>query len=217
MVHLQVINGIKKKQTDYYSIYNRMYIKCLEQGVQEGEGYNKDTLKKIIFTGVRMFNLLICKEHEYGMLMKLFQSADNMKYMMSLLTPKEFMNIFPIDKEYDGHTYQTKDYYSTIEQLSKMDMDKPIGDELDEFLWNYWNWKDIAEFQCNIVSLISAIRKVNGQKDLMEQFCEEYSIDMYTMGTNYQGKEVIVNHTTGEAQEVIRKRPRYLQPVRNEK
>jgi hypothetical protein len=58
---------------------------------------------------------------------------------MSQLTPREFMNIFPIDKTYDGERFECKDYFYTIKIVRALDQDAPIGDKLDDLLWEYMN------------------------------------------------------------------------------
>ena len=69
-----------------------------------------------------------------------FQLIDSIFGVLGCLTLRNFVNTFPIDKTYDGAKWEEKDYFYTMEVLSKMDWDKPIGrDELSELLWDYMN------------------------------------------------------------------------------
>jgi hypothetical protein len=58
---------------------------------------------------------------------------------MALLTPREFTNIFPIEKVYDGAKYETKDYFFTVQAIEKIGWDSVIDDDIVEFLWDYTN------------------------------------------------------------------------------
>lgn len=59
------------------------------------------------------------------------------------LTPMELLRIYPVDKEYDGKKWGTKDYFYTMERLRRLPADKPIGDAQDVacLLWDYQNWE----------------------------------------------------------------------------
>ena len=69
-----------------------------------------------------------------------FQMIDSIFGVLGCLTLRNFVTTFPVDKYYKGAKWQEKDYFSTMEVLSKMDWDKPIGrNELSELLWDYYN------------------------------------------------------------------------------
>jgi hypothetical protein len=44
------------------------------------------------------------------------------------LKPAELVNIFPIEKTYDGDRWGVKDYFYTRDYLNTLDPDKPIGE-----------------------------------------------------------------------------------------
>lgn len=62
------------------------------------------------------------------------------------LTPMELLRLYPVDKEYDGKKWGTKDYFYTMDKIKKLSADKPIGDAQDVacLLWDYQNW-DLTE------------------------------------------------------------------------
>lgn len=66
--------------------------------------------------------------------------TSNILNILSLLTLKNFVTTFPIDKVYNGKKRGSKDFFSTMNYLSKMNWDKPIGlKELLELLLEYQN------------------------------------------------------------------------------
>ena len=82
----------------------------------------------------------------------------------SKLTYREFMEIYPIDKRYDGDRWGTRDYYSTMEFLSDIDLDSQIGGEKQvmDLFWEYDNWEllDVASASMCVMSAMS--RKLLG-------------------------------------------------------
>ncbi|WP_289891448.1 hypothetical protein [Virgibacillus pantothenticus] len=58
------------------------------------------------------------EKREYDEISSAFQIANAIQDTTGKLTPKEFMNIFPIDKEFDGDKYEMKDY-STRKNILK--------------------------------------------------------------------------------------------------
>ena len=57
--------------------------------------------------------------------------------LISLLTPREIMELFPMRKIYTEQGCQTLDYFSAIQDLSRINIDAPIGDEVDYLQWDY--------------------------------------------------------------------------------
>lgn len=110
-----------------------------------------------------------------------FHVLDGIFTILGCLTLRNFVNTFPIDKTYDGEKWQCKDYFSTMEVLSTMDWDKPIGrDELSELLWDYDN-EDLRHAYIEFTTAMSAIYRAQTGKGIMEQFCEDYGIGTYTI------------------------------------
>ena len=94
----------------------------------------------------------------------IFTMSEIYKSYVADLTYKEFMEIYPIDKRYDGARWETRDYYSTIEFLSDIDLDSKIGGEKQvmDLFWEYDNWEllDVASDSMCIMSAMS--RKLLG-------------------------------------------------------
>ncbi|KAB2391053.1 MULTISPECIES: hypothetical protein [Bacillus cereus group] len=216
MDQLRVIEGVKEDKPDYFEIYLRMFMKAVQELKNQKETtklVSKDVYKKAIFTGVRFINNVSndLKDHKY--VKAKFDLIVYVKELIGCLTPREFMSIFPIAKEYKGGKHGMKDYFSTMKSIDEMGIDTQIGDNVSEFLWNYHNWEDVTEFVVNSMEVVSALRKAEGKKSLAEEFFEGTGLDTYTLHSGQKGKQKLINNRTGETQEVQKPRPRYLKPV----
>lgn len=57
------------------------------------------------------------------------------------LTYKEFIEVYPINKTYDGAKYGVKDYFSTMEYLATVNLEDEIGSKENvlKLIWEYDN------------------------------------------------------------------------------
>ncbi|MFJ8529944.1 hypothetical protein [Bacillus sp. NPDC094106] len=215
MDKLKVIAGIEEKNPDYFDIYLRMFtsaVRELQEQKIAKEVCSKESYKKAIFAGVRFVRYSKNDTLNYDYLINKFQLIGYLQHLMGALTPREFINIFPITKEYDGDKWGEKDYFFTMKRAKEIGMDTPIGEKVLEFLYDYTNL-DMTFFTVSSMTIMSRIRQVEGKKSLAEEFCEKLGVDTYTMHTDQQGKQQLTNNRTGETQEVKKARPRYLKPV----
>lgn len=91
-------------------------------------------------------------------------------------TPAKLAEIFPPTKTYDGDKFECKDYFyakSVVEKYSRFT--KNFSPEL--FCWEYWN-KDLGLFAVNAVMIIDALNALKGKPSTLEQFFDEYEIDI---------------------------------------
>lgn len=115
--------------------------------------------------------------------------------IISFLTPKNLVTTFPIDKVYDGEKWGCKDYFFTMDVLSKFDWDKPIGkDSLLDLLWDYEN-KDLRNVYLEYLSDMSAIYKSQTGKSIAEEWCDNMDIPIYTADKE---TGIIKNNSTEE-------------------
>ncbi|MGH1259591.1 MULTISPECIES: hypothetical protein [Bacillus] len=216
MDKLRVIDGIKEDKLDYIVIYINMFINALEElkkQDKETKSLSRDTYRKVIFAGVRYISKSKNDVLNYDYLMNRFLVISYLENLMKVLTPRDFITMFPIDKNYDGSRYEMKDYFSTMKEINKIGMDTPIGEEIIKFLWDYQNFKDITLFTLASMRTLNNIQKLQGEKTLTEEFAERLGLDTYTKHKESNGKEYITNNRTGATQEVQKSRPRYLKPV----
>lgn len=119
---------------------------------------NRTTLKRLV--------LWLGRELVWETENKEFYSTDNLftvnelyKMMVSQLTYKEFTEIYPIDKSYDGAKIGVRDYYSTMDYLSTIDLDSTIDtkENVMDLLWDYNNFEllDVASASLDATSAMS--------------------------------------------------------------
>lgn len=130
------------------------------------------------------------KENQYR-----FQLIDSIFGVLGCLTLRNFVTTFPIDKTYDGAKWEEKDYFFTMDVLSRMDWDKPIGrDNILELLWDYEN-SDLRHAYIEFITAMSAIYRSQTGKGIAETWCDNMGIPTYT-----EDKEtgIMKNNQTGD-------------------
>lgn len=193
-----------KKLIDYKpkkEHYERAVIRMIEKDFNCLK--NRDKMKQFIFLNMRKFVRERHKKKQtytYEELNNRLQFMFNLTDFMGRLTPIEFIQMFPIPKEYDGEKYGVKDYFSTIEEVNKYPQDKPIGDKITEFITEYYNW-DIIEFEVLKLTTISNIRRMQGQQGIMEELAEQNGMKLHTF--HQEGNEM-VNDETGEMYKIVK-------------
>lgn len=134
---------------------------------------------------------------------------------LGTFTPREFMGVFPIDKYFDGARYESKDYYSTLNYLKSLDMDKSIGQEnLSEFLWDYMN-RTMLIFSSMKMGFLSAYQRAKGEKEWFEQFAEDNGLTLYEQFNDGSG-QYMQNQKTGEIAKIVphKRRPKWIRAVK---
>lgn len=109
---------------------HQKYLSAFSNALNNAQSTGKTDLPKIILLSVKYvtthrYKNKNCIEREE--IEQHFQFIELTRQFMMLLTPHQFVNLFPIEKSYDGEKYMVKDYFSTMEMLSHLDMDKPLG------------------------------------------------------------------------------------------
>lgn len=170
------------KCTPKSELFRKAYVRKLEELLENEEKQVAANIMSIIFLGVRAFSSSRRKseKHDIDYMMVRFRGMEALKGLMSLLTPRQFMNVFPITKKFDGAKYDSKDYFYTMEMIRDMDMDAPINDKINDFLWDYMNW-DISLFQVELFGLSSDIMRAQGQPGLMERMSADFGMPIYTL------------------------------------
>lgn len=124
-----------------------------------------------------------------------FQLIDAIFTVCGFLTLRNFVSTFPIDKTYDGAKWECKDYFSTMDVLSAMDWDKPIGkDELSELLWDYDN-EDLRHAYVEFTTAMSAIYRTQTGKGIAETWLDDIGVPTYTMDRD---TGIMKNNQTGD-------------------
>ncbi|MVB11343.1 hypothetical protein CAFE_20560 [Caprobacter fermentans] len=188
-----------------------LWIKAFQNALLQGDS------KKIIVAGVKYINASrptkdkADAEQAQGRM----DLINCIQMFMARLTPKEFMQLFPIKKDYDGDRWGCKDYFYTMERIREMDQDKPIGGELElfNFLWDYWNW-EIDEFLVESFSSMDALMHSKGKEGPMDMLMDGMGMTPYYMKKDpVTGTEFMINGDTGKSVSIKKAVPRYLKLI----
>lgn len=205
---MQARHGFDAKATKRTDLYLKSLIAAVPNSLD-----NDKALERAIFYGVKYLG----RAEKYTTIDDLerrYSISEAIMALIAIVTPRKFVEIFPITKKYDGKRWGTKDYFYTVEMINKHGWDKPIG-ETDEvafdFLWDYQNW-EINIFLVEHMSLISDMRRAQGQPGLMEQWALENGIQTYTLNTSPEGNQYLMD-SNGRSTPVRKRRPKHLKLV----
>ncbi len=110
-----------------------------------------------------------------------FQLIDAIFTVCGHINLKNFVTTFPITKDFNGHKWECKDYFYTMEVLSKMDWNMPIGrDKVFDFLWDYEN-NDLRNVCVEYMCAMSKLCQSQTGKGITEQWFEDMGIGTYTV------------------------------------
>lgn len=199
-----------------------LYFKAFRNSLKEyhedaGETDKRMISYKVIFYGVKAVNTLPEEESITRKDAELnFQISSIVKNLVGTLTPKEFMQMFPIQKEFKGHKWQMKDYFYTKEYIQTLEANKPIRESEDPlmFLWEYTNW-DITMFNLKLMRHMSDLRELDGHQSLAMEWAEMNGLKTYTSHTDPKGKEYLLDREKGKTIKVKKKYPRHLKLVQS--
>lgn len=154
-----------------HTLYTKAYIRSLDKlidGYNELNKFDRESLRNSVFYSIKMivtYPLTKTKKETEV----LFKAISFVKNLVAFLTPNEFMQMFPVSKEYDGDRHEIKDYFYTMDYINGMDKNKPIGEKALEFLIEYTN-PDINIFNGMSVTTLSELRQYDGHLDMLEEF-----------------------------------------------
>ncbi|KRM62437.1 hypothetical protein FC26_GL002010 [Paucilactobacillus vaccinostercus DSM 20634] len=163
------------------TIRSELKLKCYEDGFyrcMDVASSKELETSKLIYYGIKylgsgyVFNPLKL-EHT-------FNSFDLVLMAIDTITPRKLMQIFPIDKKYDGHKWESKDYYTTMDVMREHGMDRQIGTaegQAFDFLWDYMN-HDVMMFVVRFMSVLSDMSQLKGNGDPTVKFFESQGIEV---------------------------------------
>jgi hypothetical protein len=162
---------------DYEIAYLNGLIRALEDKIALPD--KKEVTMRIVFYVVKYFSVLDYRRMDRKGLESLLIFNDVLLEVMHNLSPADLISVFPIDKKYDGHKYETKDYFSTIEAFQSHGMNEPIRttENATSILWDFANIT-IMMYQVKILGIISSLRKMDTGKELWEEFFENEGIQI---------------------------------------
>ncbi|MDU5081228.1 hypothetical protein [uncultured Tissierella sp.] len=163
-----------------------LYINAFQRMAQEycsNPGHKTNGFaKKAALYGVKIANSRSMPSTlDEAQLEKDFEFFDSIQSIIAMLTPREFMHVFPIDKDY-GNSPDVKDYFHTKRYFDTINLDEPIGAKIIDFLFNYHN-REIFNFI------------MNSMENLAEQVHEVATYTHYKMNSGY---EYLLSNATKE-------------------
>lgn len=195
----------------FHDCWKRQYQNAIYKAMSENKGkeiadYPQEDLMKIALSGIKYINLVreIRRENErvgtdYKQSLEesqvTFNLIDAIFTVMGYIKLKNLVITFPITKDFDGAKWECKDYFYTMDVLSKMDWDKPVGrDNISDLLWDYQN-DDLREAYVEFTCSMSAIYRSQTGKGIAEQFCNDMGIPTYTINKE---TGVVMDNQTGQ-------------------
>ena len=209
---MELIAGGKKAKPDYVSLYADAIVRTLERLKAAPE--DKQENLRAIFYGVKLIgvtdNRNLSAEGAYSR----FWLIESIKASIGKLTPQELMQMFPVKKVYDGERWEVKDYFFTMDVLRQHGLDKPLGEAVNEILWDYMN-RSIMDFVVASLAVMDELRRHNGEKNMFQEFMDEQGIKLptYRMEKDSKGRRWMINNETGERNRVKVKRAKHLRAV----
>lgn len=201
-----MLSALKENHDLYMNAYN----KILQSYLDNPEQPLKPLMSKMIVYGVKAINskpepeYVTREEAEYD-----FNFADCLMGAMSTLKPAEFINLFPIEKDYKGHRWGMKDYFYTRNYIKTLDKDKPIGEKIHHFLWEYTNW-EITEFNVQLMEYMSRLRRLDGKPSLAQEWAEMNGLKVFNMYTDDKGTQYLLDPETRKTTKVKPAKRRHL-------
>lgn len=187
----------------YYSAIQKVITENADKQIAE---YPQEDLMKIALSGIKYVNTVheIRRENErndtgYKPTLEehqaMFSLMDSIFMIMGHIKLKNLITIFPITKEFDGEKWGEKDYFYTMQVLTEIGLDKPIGREgITELLWDYQN-EDLRQAYIEYMSTASALYRSQTGVSMAGKFCDDLGIGTYTVN-NEAG--IIRDNQTGQ-------------------
>ncbi len=179
-----------------YLLYLRAFAKVLKESIASEAG--ERTLKlKVVFYGVKTI-IHQPKSKSYKESVGEFQTISALKQVISELTLNEFMNLFPIKKDFKGYKYGIKDYFSTMEYVTTLDPNEPIRENALMLLAEYMN-DDIHRFFVKSVTSLSDLRQHEGHIDMFEEYMASQGMETPNTFKNTKGEAMYVRNGKPQA------------------
>lgn len=150
------------------------------------DNLDKEASKRYVFHAIKFIGLLkkeMSKSSEIPNILEdeydfIIQITKEVKEIISRMTPHEFMSLFPVEKDFTGHKYETKDYFYTRDMITKIGENNLIGSSVDEFLWDYVNWEIRFYLLASINVLDKFLHNLN-QKGFSDVLLEKTNLEVF--------------------------------------
>ena len=166
---------------------------------------------KVFHAGVRWFSM---RDRQHLDPEAEFKIHNMLLEILALnFSPEWIAREFPAEKEYKGHKWECKDYFSCMDALANSSSFNGDTAKVLEFLWDWHNWT-LNKFTLAGLSIADDIRAMAGEPSCFEQFATENGITTYHTAKTEDGKTIVIDdkgRVTGRIRKHI---PRYLKVVK---
>ena len=223
---MQLIHGNKqekvdfvarKRETEKRAFLITAYGSLHKSFDKEGMVINRDALKKSAYSFTRLVKLVDLGDAESK-----FNVYSSLLNIMGAMTPREIIETFPITKDFRGHKYEMKDYFTVMEGINaNYPMDKPIVPDSEDthetmfkFLMEYSN-VHTDRLAIAIMMNISDLHRMNTGNDILDDFMVSQGkkpLKKHYLCEGADGKQFMVDED-GKSFPVKQSKPRYLKGV----
>ena len=159
----ELIPGGKKEKPNYVVLYCDAMLRTMER-IKEAPA-DKQAKLRAIFYGVKLIGVTDNQNLTEEEAERRFWMINSIQAMMKAITPIELLQMFPVKKAYDGQRGGYKDYFFTMDVLRRHGLDKPLGEAVNEILWDYMN-RSIMDFVVASLAVMDELRRHNGEKSM---------------------------------------------------
>ncbi len=169
----------------------RQDIKAAEKG-----GLITDNLKQYVYLCTKIVSKLddVWNTNNPETIEAGFDTIEFVSHVLQYFTPCEFMQMFPVRKDYDGHKYGAKDYFSTMKAIKEIGLHEKLGDSVEHFLFAYCN-DDIDDYMVTWMGIVNRMHQLHGGRDILVEFMEEQGVYPQTF---HKENGYLVDDETGE-------------------
>lgn len=180
--------------------YERAFVRYCHKFLKDSDTFY-DTKDKALFLLIRLIGRDKRKIEQMSddEVYSLFRNMQLVNNLIGEYTPKELVNLFPIDKDYSGGDCW-KDYFYCTDYIKKFGIDRKIGDSAIEFLMEYQNM-DISLYILAVMRVVSAISLIENGTDPFIEAMEEMGVHPKTM---YKEGNEMVDSETGERYKIAK-------------
>ncbi len=203
---------MKSRSFDSLTRYLHMrYLDSWERATEEWINGNEDAADRVFLYGIRYLSKLDRASTEYEAVVN-FDTFTKFMSLFQSITPRRFVRIFPINKNFDGEKTETKDYFYTIKMIESIGWDKPIEGAFD-FLWDYQN-RETRKFLLRVIQADDDLRKFQGQISIAEEWAQENGIRIFRAHVDEKtGKQFVID-SDGRSAPIRSVKPNRLKLVR---
>lgn len=172
--NFKVIKGGQTTKIEKRNKKRKLYKKIFEKAKNDVD------VPKIVYWGIVYYHYLNIDSLSYEETKEAFYEIFRLEQLVGYLSFYSIFKLFPIDKDFDGHKYECKDYFSTMDYLKDKEFEKMICEyDVDDFFWNYYN-SHIMGFQIKKMLIYDKLARFTGSETLMEGFSRMFDVPIYT-------------------------------------